>query len=70
MRVVEDLSLINDQVLDIMLLTDSINTPNDPDAFGFTWSVTQFEERHMKIQIYWDNIYQISAGSNRDILQV
>ena len=51
MRVVEDLSLINDQVLDIKLFTDSINTPNDPDAFGFTWSVTQFEERHMKIQI-------------------
>ena len=70
MRGVDDLSLINDQVLLIDLVPDWTNTSDDPNAFEFTWSVTEFEAKYMKIKIVWKNFNQVSSGGNRDILTV
>lgn len=49
MRIVEDLSLINEDVMDISLLTDETNTVEDPKDLEFSWYVTEFEARYMKI---------------------
>ena len=62
MRGVDDLSLINDQILLIDIVPDWTNTSDDPNAFEFSWSVTEFEAKYMKIQIVWDNFYQVSSG--------
>ena len=70
MRGVDDLSLINDQVLLIDYVPDWTNTSEDPNAFKFTWSVTEFEAEYMKILVVWENFYQVSSGRNRDILMV
>lgn len=62
MRGVDDLSLINDQILLIDIVPDWTNTSDDPNAFEFSWSVTEFDTKYMKIQIVWDNFYQVSSG--------
>ena len=70
MKVVNDLSLINDQVLDVRLLPDVLNNSEDPNAFKFTWTITEFKSRYMKLQFLFESIYQISAGVKRDVISV
>ena len=62
--------MINSDSVEFELITDPSNTFDEPADLEFTWSVTEFKARFMKIQIDWAKAYQISAGVERDILQM
>ena len=70
MKKITDLGLINAEVLGIALLPDESNEFEDPADISLTWQVTEFSPRSMKIQIEWQNVYQVSSGSQRDYLNV
>ena len=70
MEQITDLGSINAEVLVIALLPDESNEFEDPADISLTWQVTEFSPRSMKIQIEWQNIYQVSSGSQRDYLNV
>ena len=67
LRIVEDISLINDDVFELKFVPDESNLQEES-YFTFTWSVTDFEEYNMNIQVEFRDIYYISDGQIRDKL--
>lgn len=70
MKVVKDLSIFNESVLLVKLTPDESNETSDEADFDFTWTVTDFSEKQMTIQVEWANIYMISQGTSRDLISV
>lgn len=72
MKKITDLSLINDEVLQIEVVQAEENRSDNGEAsqLDLTWKVVEFSENYMKIQLYWQNAYEVSAGPVRDTLIV
>ena len=69
MKLVQDLTEITEEVFKIELLPDESNEYMDDSIEQlFSWTVSEFEEFYMKIQVNWVEPTQISAGLKRDLL--
>ena len=73
-KVIENLSEINDKVLIIQLIRSDDQDDNDvsqeTSMETFSWLVTVFEPNYMIIQIEWNLPESISVGYQRDQLKV
>ena len=56
-KVIEDLTEIDDTVFELSLDIDNSNYSDEPTDFEFTWSVVQFEQWNMHIQIEFKKPY-------------
>ena len=70
MRLVEDLSLFTEEVLQLKLKVSDTNYVEDPSSLDFTWRATDFSEKSMTIQLDFSRPAYISAGTERDFMRV